>query len=307
MRVLKGKLALRRPPRAAVVTVGVYDGVHQAHSRIIRKVVREARRVRGTSIVLTFDPDPERVLNPKRPPCELMPLGARLETIEALGVDCVWVIRFTKRFAKTTASVFAKKILIEQLNTRCLIVGETFLFGKDRLGDRTMLEALGHRHGMRVIGIAPIKRAGSQISATRIRKLIQQGSLFRAEELLGRPVALYGTVVRGSGRGRALGFPTANLKLHSHVLPPLGVYAVRVFFGKKARHGVMNLGRRPTFGGGPLIAEVHLFNFSGKLKGHSLRVELMVRLRSERTFKSIEALKRQVTRDSIQARRLIKG
>ena len=301
MRVLTGLGAVARPPRRAVVTVGVFDGVHVAHQQLIRSTVRMARRLGGTSVVITFEPDPQAVLHPDSPAPALMPLDERLRELRTLQVDWVWVIRFSRQFARMSAEQFIFRILVRRLQARALIVGDAFAFGQGRRGDMTVLRTLGPPQGMRIISVKPVTRAGIPVSSSRIRRLIQDGALAQARRLLGRAPRLYGTVVRGAGRGRRLGFPTANLRLIPQVTPPRGVYAVIVEASGRRRRGVMNLGTRPTFGRGPVVCEVHLLGFSGMLLGRAVRVALLTRLRGERRFASPQALSRQVRRDILRA------
>jgi len=297
-----------------VVTVGVFDGVHVAHQQLIRSTVRLARRLGGTSVVITFNPDPQAVLHPASSAPALMPLDERLRDLRALQVDWVWVIRFSRRFARMSAEQFISRILVRRLRARALLVGDAFAFGQGRRGDMTVLRTLGPPHGMRIISVKAVTHAGLPVSSSRIRRLIHDGRLVQARRLLNRDVMLYGTVVRGAGRGRGLGFPTANLRLIPQVTPPRGVYAVLVETAGRPRHcatgcacgaprwrGVMNLGTRPTFGRGPVVCEVHLLGFSGMLLGRAVRVALLARLRGERRFASPQALSRQVRRDILRA------
>ena len=311
VRVLTGIDAVRRPPVRAVVTVGVFDGVHLAHQRLIRATVQEARRVRGTSVALTFDPDPHAVLDPAHAPPALMPLSARVEHLAELGVDWIWVVPFTKRFARMTAEQFVRRVLIRRLRAAALVVGAAFVFGRNRQGNMDVLRAIAPAHGMRVMSLRQVQHSGRSISSSRIRRLIARGRLAQAAALLGRAPELYGVVVRGAGRGRALGTPTANIAIRSCALPPRGVYAVmvRALGASRARRGVigggvMNLGVRPTFGPGPCVCEVHLPGFSGSLLGRPVRVSLLARLRGERRFPSAEALLAQIRRDLTRATRL---
>ena len=334
MRVIRGLSAVAHPPLRAVVTVGVFDGVHRAHQRLIRSTVGMARRLKGTSVVVTFDPDPQTVLDPGHAQPALMPLEARLARLCALGVDWVWVIPFTKRFARMRAEQFIREVLIRRLHACGLVVGETFAFGRGRRGGLKILQALGSAHGMQVVPVREIRVGGLPISSSRIRQLIASGQLANARRLLGDAPVLYGVVVPGAGRGRRLGFPTANLRMLSEVLPPRGVYAVLVrrldgsgawrgatpppsgvremrtagrgplAFGEPLGGGVMNLGVRPTFGPGPLVCEVHLLNFSGALRGHRVALLLLARLRNERCFPSPRSLIRQIRQDLRRTRRI---
>ena len=304
MRILKGLGAVRRAPVRAVATVGVFDGVHVAHQRLIRSTVRLARRLRGTAIVVTFDPDPQVILSPSTVPPALMPLEERLHHLAVLGVDWVWVIPFTARFAQTTAEQFVRRILVERLRATTLIVGERFVFGNNRRGNLRMLRTFGATHGLQVVPVPSVRRSGRLVSSSRIRRLIGQGQLAAAKRLLGYPPTLYGTVVRGAGRGKHLGVPTANVQLVPQTLPPQGVYAVTAVVGTRRRAGAMNFGTRPTFGPGPLVCEVHLLEFSGALNGQPIALELLTRLRRERCFENPGALIRQVQRDLARPRRL---
>ena len=296
-------------PRRAVVTVGVFDGVHRAHQQLIRAAVAQARALRGDSVAITFDPDPQHVLAPSSAEPALMPLEERLEQLKALSLDLIWVIPFTKRFASTTAEDFVHRVLIGRLQAAALVVGEAFLFGRDREGDMAMLRALGPAHGMRIVPVQQVMWRGQPISSSRIRRLIREGRLAQAKQLLGRPPALYGVVVRGVGRGRRLGFPTANIRLIPQALPPQGVYAVTVRARGSHREwpGVMNLGVRPTFGPGPLVCEAHMLGFAGTLIGRAMTVSLLARLRNERRFPSPQALARQIRRDRSRATRLLRS
>ena len=324
---------MRRLPRDAVVTVGVFDGLHLAHQQLLRHTVRLARRLQRPSLAITFDPDPQQVLHPAQAQPALMPLSARVEQLSALGIGWTWVIPFTRSFARLTAEQFIRQFLAGGLRARAVVVGEAFAFGRDRRGDMAVLRRAGEAGGLRVQALREVRLVGAPISSSRIRRLITGGQLAQAGRLLGRPPALYGVVVRGVGRGRRLGFPTANLRLTSQVLPPRGVYAVvvrgrgrrpltgvtpppirvrgtrtvahgHIASGELIGGGVMNIGVRPTFGPGPVVCEVHLLSFSGTLLGEAVCVSLLSRLRGERCFPSWEALRRQVSRDIARARAL---
>ncbi|MBI2093204.1 MAG: riboflavin biosynthesis protein RibF [Candidatus Omnitrophica bacterium] len=304
-----GAKAPRLGQKTSVVTIGVFDGVHTAHQYLIQEARRQARRLHAPCIVITFDPDPQQVLNPQRAAAILMPLSARLAALSALGVDWIWVIPFNRRFARVHAETFVRRVLMGHLHAQTLVVGEGFAFGRNRLGNMQLLRALGSRIGMHVMGVPELRRDGKIVSSSRIRHLIHKGALLKAKRLLGRPASIYGIVVRGAGRGRTLGFPTANLRLTSQVIPPQGVYAVFVqedkTRGSNRWPGVMNLGHRPTFGGGPMACEVHLMGCSKNLLGRSLTIYPLAKLRNERCFKDARALSRQIERDVRRAARLL--
>jgi len=280
-----------------VVTVGIFDGVHLGHQRLIQTTVRWAKRLQATSVAITFHPDPQQVLAPHTAPLPLMPLEARVRCLSDLGVELVWVIPFTRGFAKTSAGKFVRTMLFKRLRTCCVIVGETFAFGKDRRGSVDLLQTLGRELGIRVVLQRPVYRDGQSISSSRIRRTIQHGNLAQAQRLLGRPVELWGTVVAGQGRARTMGFPTANIRVTGQLLPPRGVYQVWLDHAGRRYQGLMNVGTRPTFGGGPITCEVHLMGFHGNLYNQAVRVVLLRQLRAERRFRSQHALAQQIHRD----------
>lgn len=291
------------PRRKSVVTIGMFDGVHVGHQRLIRATIRLAARLHADSVALTFDPDPQSILAPGHVQPHLMPLAGRLELIKALGVDRVHVIRFTRRFSKMPATAFIQRILVKQLASVGVVVGENFTFGQGRRGGLALLQEVGQRHSMRVAVVRPVRQFGGVVSSSRIRLLVSRGNLSRASRLLGRPVQLYGTVVRGAGRARRLGFPTANVRVEQGLcLPPLGVYRVELAHGARRSAGLMNLGVRPTFSSAenghlPVVCEVHLPKFRGTLYGRAVRIDVLQRLRAERRFPSARALSEQIRRD----------
>ncbi|HEX9779811.1 MAG TPA: riboflavin biosynthesis protein RibF [bacterium] len=316
--LVRGRVPFSSPPPRAVVTVGVFDGVHVGHRRLIRDTVARAAAIGGTSVAVTFDPDPHEVLAPQRAPLALMPVPVRCRILHALGIERVWVIPFTRAFAGLSAREFIRQVLIEQLAARVVVVGVGFAFGRGGAGDPDLLARAGLKTGMRVIAVPPVMRGGRPVSSSRIRTLIGEGRLSAAARLSGRPPMLYGRVIRGSGRGgRRVGVRTANLALPPQIVPPEGVYAVMAACPdgrasastpwRRAWRGVMNFGVRPTFGAGRVVCEVHLFGFSGSLYGRELAVAVLARLRGERCFPSPQALAKQIRRDAGRARRLLKS
>lgn len=291
----------RRKP--SVVTIGMFDGVHAGHQRLIRTTVRLAARWRAGSAALTFDPDPQAILAPGRAQPRLMPLAVRVQVMRALGIERVHVIRFTRAFSRMPAEAFIERILVKQLASAGVVVGENFTFGKGRRGDLALLRQAGRLHGMRVTVVPSVRKFGAVVSSSRIRQLVSQGKLRDAARLLGRPVQLYGAVVRGAGRARRLGFPTANVRLEPDLcLPPLGVYRVDLWHGRRRHRALMNLGVRPTFsstvnGHAPVVCEVHVPEFRGNLYGRQVRIDVLQRLRAERRFPNAHALTQQIRRD----------
>jgi riboflavin kinase/FMN adenylyltransferase len=285
----------------------MFDGVHVGHQRLIRRTIELARRGDGQSVVVTFDPDPQQALDPRHAPPQLTSLERRIQLIAELRPDLVVVIAFTPEFARTSPEEFVGGILHARLRCRGIVVGETFAFGRDRQGNLPLLRQLAKRHGMRVVVVPPVVRRGEPVSSSRIRRLVQGGSIELARRLLGRPAELWGSVVRGDRRGRQLGFPTANVQLAGSLLPPRGVYRVWLERGGARFDGLMNLGVRPTFSGsGPgteskVVCEVHLAGFRGGLYGRRVRIGLLRRIRDERRFDSPEALAEQIHVDLARA------
>lgn len=296
-------LSPRGWPHAAV-TVGNFDGVHRGHQALVAAALRSARAQSGTAVVLTFDPHPSHVLSPHRAPEALMTVEQKAEILGELGIDFLAVLPFTRELAERSPEEFARDVLQQCLGARAVIVGHNFRFGRHRAGDASRLAELGATMGFAVETVAAVVHEGAPISSTRIREALARGEIEAANALLGRPHLLDGRVRTGEGRGRTLGFPTANLELLNEAVPGGGVYACRVRVeGETApRPAVVNVGRRPTFGGGDLIVEVHLLDFSGDLYGRRLRVAFESKLRDERAFPGVEALKRQIEADAAEAR-----
>lgn len=290
-----------------MVTIGMFDGVHLAHQRLVTTTIRLAKQAGATSVVVTFDPDPKQVLDPRHAPPVLMPLDSRIRHLAALGVDWIVILPFTKAFARLSAARFLRTILVDRLHAAWLVVGEDFAFGHHRQGDLALLRRVGARFDLRVRALRHVRREGVPISSSRIRRLIADGELAEAKRLLGRPPELQGVVVRGMGRGRRFGVPTVNIRMDAALLPPHGVYAVQLFapHHPRAWRGVMNVGIRPTFGGGPVVCEAHLLRFSGTLSGQTVVVSLLAKLREERCFSTPQALYRQVQHDIRRATRLL--
>ena len=289
------------------VSVGNFDGVHRGHQALAQAVVREARRGAGTAVVLSFDPHPSRVLAPERAPATLLTIPQRAELLGGLGIDRLAVLPFTAELSQYPPEGFAQRVLAGCLGARVVAVGANFRFGRGRVGDLAALTAFGATMGFRVLGLAPVLLDDAPISSTRVREAVARGDCRAARELLGRRAFLDGVVVRGAGRGRALGLATANLDPLNETLPHAGVYAccARTLPAGDSLPAVVNIGRRPTFGGGAVTVEAHLLDFDGDLYGHVLRLEFEARLRDERRFDGPEALLAQVREDIAAARRLL--
>lgn len=291
---------LRRP----VVAIGTFDGVHRAHQAIIRQAVREAKRCRGTSVVLSFNPHPQHVLRMGHEPRLLTRVEQRLTVFRALGVQVVWVKRFTRRFAALSPEEFFTRVIVRALHAHTVVVGASFGFGRGRGGDLALLRALGRSHGVAVHRVPDVQQQGAPINSSRIRAAIASGRLEEARRLLGRPVMLRGRVIHGAARGQSLGFPTANVDYDHLVLPPHGVYVVRVHVGRRWLPGVANVGVRPTFANERVTTvEVHLLHARMRLYGRMITLAWLRKLRDERAFPTVAQLRRQIAHDVVEAER----
>ena len=305
MKVYRGFSDKTLKKKKRCLAIGIFDGAHRAHARILRGVVREAKRTRARSAVLTFDPHPQKVLSgDHKNPLILMSLAHRLRVIASFGVAEAVVVPFNKKFSRVDRDTFLEKYLIDRLGVKMLAVGHDFRFGRGARGTTRYLAACSRRLGFKLFVCPPVKQKGRVISSTAIRRLIERGHLKQAEKMLGRPVSVYGTVVRGRGRGRTLGFPTANLDPHHETLPPEGVYAVRGELDGKHLKGVMHIGKRPTFGERDKRVEAHLFDWKRPLYGRELEFFFVRKLRPTRHFKGPAELIRAIRSDERRARRI---
>ncbi len=284
--------------RGLNATIGVFDGVHVGHKKILKRLIVESSSRNVKSLAVTFYPHPKRVLVPGSKVPFLTSLGHRIDLIESSGVDYVLVVKFTKEFSAISADEFIKKILVHKLKVRKVVVGKDFVFGHGGEGNFSLLRDYGRRYGFKVIGVAPVKRNRVTVSSTRIRKSVEKGRLKEASSMLGRPVSVQGTVIKGRSVGRELGFPTANIDPHHEAIPPGGVYAVDVRMKKKTMRGVLNIGNRPTFGEHrePVI-ELHIIKFKKNIYGRNLEIIFRRKIRNEKKFKSPESLREQIRKD----------
>jgi len=287
---------------APVLTLGNFDGVHCGHQEILRRVVTTARAIGGTAMVLTFQPHPAAVLAPARAPLLLTDWRARVERIAAAAIDVLIMQRFTQAFSTVTADAFVRRFLVQRLGVHTVVVGHRVSFGHNRAGGAALLQELGAQCGFGVEVIGPVEVEGIAVSSSAVRQAISAGALERAQALLGHAPSVTGRVVHGFHRGQTLGFPTANLRIAGLVLPPDGVYAVRVRLGQTWHPAMANLGFNPTFQTHERGLEAHLFDFHGDLYGRRLEVCFVRRLRSEIKFPNVQALVEQIARDAANAR-----
>lgn len=297
---------LPEEPLEPILTMGNLDGVHRGHQIIISHIQQEAERVGAPTLVVTFEPHTRRVVRPDPTFRTVMTTREKLRRLEELGVEHVLVLPFKEGFAEMNAFEFVEEVLWDPIKARSVFVGPDAFFGKNREGDVRLLSSEGRRLGFHVGVISPLFAGGHRISSSLVRAAIEHGNLERANRLLGRDHILSGVVMRGFRRGRELGYPTANISDEGIALPPFGVYAGWAVTEDGERHGaVVNVGNRPTFDGRSLSIEAHLFNFDGNLYGKELRVSLHHHLRPEAKFDDAGALKAQLTRDAVEARKVL--
>jgi riboflavin kinase/FMN adenylyltransferase len=290
-----------------VLALGNFDGVHRGHMKIIDRVRRRAGERGGTPVAMTFDPHPPRIVRPDRAPPLLMTLGQRLEALERAGMRGVVVVEFSSELSQWAPEVFVERVLVEWLRVVEVWVGANFLFGRDRRGTFSLLRTLGLRYGFRAEKIDPVRYKEFVVSSTRIRRLVAEGRVDEAGALLGHPYFVDATVVAGAGRGRAIGFPTANLAVENELVPPRGVYATLAIVDGVSRPSVTNVGVRPTFGGDPAeVVETHLLDFARDLLGARVRLAFIARLRDERRFADARRLAEQIAADCREASRLLR-
>ena len=291
------------------LAIGVFDGVHLGHQRVIGQAREAARAAGGTAVVLTFDPHPVRVLAPTKAPPLLTSTAHKLRLIAALGVDACLVLRFDQQLANTSPTDFIDTVARSAHSLKRICVGSRFRFGHNRSGDVALIARLGPQYGYVAEEITSVTVGDEMISSTAVRQHVLHGNLDRAQAMLGRRFSVLGTVVRGDTLGRQLGYPTANINPHNEVLPANGVYAVLVHIGQAVHPGMANIGVRPTVqaDASEHRLEVHLLDFTGDLYGQDLEVEFCSKLRAEQKFDSLSALRAQLARDEHAARSALSG
>jgi riboflavin kinase/FMN adenylyltransferase len=301
--------AIERDDRS-VLTVGTFDGVHRGHQTIIEHLRKRAREQDGPSTLVSFDPHPRSVVHGKEISL-LTTVQERADILEGLGIDRFVVVPFSTEFAQLEPTDYVTEVLVGRIGLQEITVGYDHRFGKKRAGDVDLLRQLGPEYGFEVDVIPAMKVDHDIVSSRRIRDILrEEGDVERAAELLGRPYQLSGVVARGEGRGRQIGYPTANLALEDNrkLVPRRGVYATKVELPDGGvAGGMMNIGRRPTFDGMNVTVEVHLFDFEGDLYGDVLSVQFLRRLRDEQKFDSADALAVQLSEDEQHCRSIVEA
>lgn len=304
MKVLTNKSSFKSAQNS-VLTLGNFDGVHLGHRKIFETVKRRAAVLGAVSVVYTFDPHPLKVVSPLKSPPLICGTAEKVRLIGETGIDAIVLASFTKEFALTHPSDFVKDVIVERLRAKEVWVGYDFYFGKGRSGTIEFLKKLGVKFGFKVNVIPAYKKGGSVISSSRIRSLILKGAVGGARDLMGRAYAIKGTVVRGTDIGKTLGFPTANVKTESELIPGGGVYATYTRIKGASHPSVTNIGTAPTFGGKETAIEVHIPGLKKDLYNKKIDVTFIRRLRGEKKFKSKEALIAQIKKDIVRAEKIL--
>jgi len=288
---------MKKISNKSAAAIGIFDGVHRGHQKILKKLAKEASRNNTKSLLITFDPHPRNILKSKIP--LLISLKHRLTLIKDFGIDSLRVIRFTRKLSRLSGEEFITKILMCRFKIDIFVLGENFRFGHKGRGTAELLK----KYGFKVFEIKTLKSKGRSISSTRIRQKIERGDLRNASLMLGRPVTVLGTVVKGRRVGRRLGFPTANIDPHHEAIPPSGVYSVDAKISSRIYKAILNIGTRPTFGKNidPTI-ELHIFNFKKSIYNKDVEIIFKRKIRDERRFKSVEALRKQIQSDIYKAK-----
>lgn len=307
MQVVRGldRYPADAPP--SVVAQGTFDGIHLGHQAVIRTAVERARALGVRPVAVTFHPNPAAILRPDEAPPEIAPLEERLTRIAELGAAACLVIPFTPEFSRVEAETYVHEVLLALLRVREVVVGFNHTFGRGARGTPEVLARLVEPAGVRVHVVPLLRVDGIPVSSSSVRDALRAGDVRRAASLLGRLYAIAGVVARGAARGRALGFPTANLPAPPGLLLADGVYAAHAAWDGQSARAVVNVGVRPTFEGGTRLVEAHLLDAAPELYGRRLTLAFRDRIRPERRFPSVAALRAQIAEDVAAARRLLGG
>jgi riboflavin kinase/FMN adenylyltransferase len=309
MNVYKDINEIKQPFTNPVVTIGNFDGVHKGHQAIFHQVIEKAESINGTSVAITFEPHPIKVLKKNDPPPLITLYEQKIELIAKTGLDVLICIPFNKEFAAITADRFLEEILVKKIGTKAIVIGKDYSFGKNRKGNISYLKANAARLGYEVIvtdWIPVAQNVDGRISSTRVREIVMEGNVHDAAALLGRHYQIRGKVLAGRNRGgRLLGFPTANIHIVDELCPKTGVYAVTVECRDGHFKGVANIGYSPTFDDHIFTIEVHLLDFNNDLYDQNIRVNFIKRIRDEQKFSNIEELSNQIQKDILTGREIL--
>ena len=309
MKIIRNLKDINRPFKRSVITIGNFDGVHLGHQALIHEVIDKADSISGTSVAITFEPHPVRVLNGSNHPPLITILEQKIELIERMDLDVLIIIPFTREFASLSPREFVEDILIRKLGMTAIVVGKDYSFGRNREGTVGLLKTFAELFDFELViadWIGENRAADGRISSTRIRNLVVDGRVDKVQPFLGRYYQVRGTVATGRDRGgKLLGFPTANINLQDELCPKTGVYAVTVECNSATYDGVANIGYSPTFDDHIFTVEVHILDFNRNIYGHNIRVNFIKRIRDELKFSSVAELAEQIKEDVIEARGIL--
>lgn len=302
MELIRGLHNLRDNHKGCVLTIGKFDGVHLGHKAVLKNLIAKARQLGLPATVMVFEPQPEELFSPETAPARLSTLREKYVQLRDIGIDRLLCLRFDSAFSNQLPEQFVSNLLVKRLDVKFLVVGDDFRFGKKRAGDFSFLLEAGKQNGFSVVSTQSFIVDHCRISSTAIRDVLAEGDFNKAQTMLGRPFAIRGRVVHGDKKGRTIGFPTANILLKRSRAPIAGVFAVKVYLNGVLKHGVANVGTRPTINGIRNQLEVHIFDLAENIYGCSVVVEPVLKIRDEKRFESFELLKQQIQVDAQRAR-----
>ncbi len=290
-------LNLNKRFKHSVIAIGNFDGIHLGHQKVLKQAKQKAKKNKIPLGLISFEPMPVMFFNQKIKNHRINSLDQKKNQLKKLKLDFILLIKFNKKFSFISAEKFIKKIIFEKLRSKYVFVSKNFKFGKDRKGNINTLKKFQNTYGYKTIITPPFKKAKKIISSTLIRKKIQLGNIAETNKLLNRSWTIEGKVIKGSRRGRKIGFPTCNIKLNNYTIPKLGVYSVMVEIGQIKKKGIANIGYRPTFNGQSLLLEVNIFGINKNLYNKIIKVSFIRFIRPEKRFKNLEQLKKQIKID----------
>ncbi len=306
IKIIRGLEGIKKVRPNLVLTIGNFDGVHIGHQRIMERVVETARAIGGSSMAMSFDPHPVKVLSPERAPSLMTPPEEKARVMGLLGIERLLLVNFNREFAGLEPDDFIQRILVEKLHPVWIVVGHNYAFGRAKKGTTELLRKRGKKYGFKLTVVRNVRLKGQVVSSSRIRALLEKGRVDEAAPLLGRQYMIEGVVEKGAGRGsRLLGYPTANIFSPHELIPKEGVYAVKTRLRGRIYNGVMNIGTNPTFNGGRLSPEIFIMDFKGGILGESLSVYFVKRIRDEKKFPSADALKTAISKDVLEAKLIL--
>jgi riboflavin kinase/FMN adenylyltransferase len=300
MEVIKGFKKFEYFPGGSILAIGNFDGIHLGHQKILQLLEEKAKKYALPSIVLTFSPHPEKILGTKIVKM-IQTLDQRVREIEKFGIEAVLVVPFDEKFSSLSGQDFIKKIVVNTLKAKEVIVGENFRFGKNREGDVSLLRQSASRFNFQVHSIPSVVKDGMAVSSSLIRSSLQEGKIEIANDLLGRSYEIEGSVIKGKSRGKALGFPTANIETENEIIPP-GVFISTAWIDSKSFPSLTNVGNRPTFDQNETIIESFIINLNKYLYGEKIRVNFIKKIRDEMKFKTPDGLAQQIKKDLEKAK-----